>query len=256
MPHTLCLYDELLARGRRLRQAGQPHLAAACCERLLALAGVPGLIAAQAHQIIGEIALKRRHYRRARRHLVAAVRLAPEGPRGHFLLGLSCSQDEAGDPRRAARHFRRALRLAPHLPRCRGELGLVLLRLGETDEGLAQLREAARQAPEDAAATGRLVRGLLRAGQFDEALVAVRAARFRAPRCERLHKLWVDLQLAALRRDRDAAAALAGPGEPVVLPFLRAYAEPPAGVTRHAAHVLKGPRLVRLRRQARDRRAP
>lgn len=253
MTDTVCLFEGLLARGRRLHDAGQPHLAAGCYERLLALAGVPGLLAAEAHQKLGEIALKRRHFRRARRHLGEAVRLAPEGPRGHFLLGLAWSQDEAGDLGRAARHYRRALRLAPRLARCRGELGLVLLRLGEADEGLALLREAVRQAPDDAGAVGRLVKGLLRAGRFDEALGAVRAARFRAPRCERLRRLWVDLQLAALRRDRDTEAAERGAEEPVVLPFLRAYAGPAPGVARHAGHGLKGPRLVRLRRAMRGR---
>jgi len=258
MRDTLCLFDELLTRGRRLQEAGQPAAAIACLERLLALAGVPGLSAAEAHQRLGEIALKRRLYRRARRHLLAAVRLWPANPRAHFLLGLAWSYDPEGDLHKAAGHYRRALRLSPRLARCRGELGLVALRLGEHEEGLTLLREAAEQAPADAAAAGRLVRGLLLCGRPEEAVATVRAALFRAPRCPRLHKLWIDLQLAALRRDRDTSAARTREPEAVVLPFLRPVAEAPAeGAARHAGHALAGPHLVRLRRPARGwRRAP
>jgi tetratricopeptide (TPR) repeat protein len=258
MQDTLCLFDELLTRGRRLQQAGQATAAVVCLERLLALAGVPGLCAAEAHQRLGEIALKRRLFRRARRHLLSAIRLWSENPRAHFLLGLAWSQDPEGDAHKAARHYRRALKLSPQLARCRGELGLVLLRLGEPEEGLELLREAAEQAAGDAGAAGRLVKGLLLCGRPDEAMAAVRAALFRAPRCARLRKLWIDLQLAALRRDRETSAASQREPGAVVLPFLRPVAETTVeGAARHAGHALAGPHLVRLRAPARGwRRAP
>src|SRR5262249_20529617 len=50
MRDTLSLFDKLLGPGRRLQQAGQTPTAVVCFERLLALAGVPGLTAAEAHQ--------------------------------------------------------------------------------------------------------------------------------------------------------------------------------------------------------------
>jgi hypothetical protein len=65
----------------------------------------------------------------------------------------------------------------------------------------------------------------------------------------------VDLQLAALRRDRETVAAEQRPAEPVVLPFLRPYGEGAAqGVVRHAAHAPAGPHLVRLQKARRDGR--
>jgi Flp pilus assembly protein TadD len=260
MTHTLNLFDELLLRARRLHEAGQARDALSVLTRLVSFPELPPAVAEQAHALQGEILLKKRRLRPARRHLRTALRYRPDAARYHFLLGLALHADPNGDREQAARHYQRSLKLSPGQTRCRGESGLLAIEQGRTEEGLALLRQAVEQSAADAGAVARLVKGLFQAGRPDEALSEVRKALFQSPRSPALRKLWLDLQFAGIRRQQMMQAAGArGEEEPVILPFVRPADTTPAPSTpwRHdAAAALPGPHLVRIRSRVSRRRAP
>lgn len=261
MSHTLNLFDELILRARRLEESGQWRQAVGVLARLAQFPDLPPAIAEEAHARQGEILLKKRRYRAARRHLRAALRLRPENARYHFLLGLALHTDPEGDREQAGRHYRRSLELAPAQSRCRGEAGLLAIEQGRTEEGLALLRQAVERNPADAGAITRLVKGLFHAGRPDEALSTVRKSLFQSPRNPQLRKLSFDLQLADIRKQQmlKAAGARGEDDGPVLLPFVA-----PAESTRSAPlpwrqddpAALRGPHIVRIRARAERRRAP
>ena len=142
-----------------------------------------------------------RRYARARRHLVAALRLRPDSARYHFLLATAWRAGDAGDLHRAARAYRRSLALNPNQPRCLADYGAVCLRLGEVEEGLEHLRKAVQLSRDNPDTLGKLVGGLCRSGKADEARGTLQEALFRNPRSTRF-------------RTRPAAAyQTPGPGE-------------------------------------------
>jgi tetratricopeptide (TPR) repeat protein len=260
MTSTLNLFDEILSRARRLQIAGQWREALTLLRRLSGFPNLPPRVAEKAEALQGEILLKRRRYRQARKHLRSALAYAPDRARYHFLLGLALHRDPKGDKGHATAHYERCLELAPALVRCRGQAGLLAIECGRVDEGLALLRLAVEQAPGDSDAVSRLVKGLCLAGWPEEAQVAVRTARFASPRCPRLRKLSIDLRLADIRRRQDLSSASAHRDKgPVLLPFLSLSAAS-AGLApskRYDAETsLPGPHLVRLRRRVDRRRAP
>jgi tetratricopeptide (TPR) repeat protein len=258
MTFTLSLVEQLLIRARHCQEIHRPAEALDHLTRLVSFPDLPPAVAEEAQARLGELHLKRRRFRKARRHLLGALAFDPDNPRYHYLLGLAQARDPRGDAGRAWRHYRRALALAPGKARWRGDAGLLALRLGRTAEGLALLREAHAQAPDDAVTLGKLVKGLCLAGRDDEADRLVRLARFRAPRCAVLARLWFDLGLSNLRKQQETAVAEARAAlEPVILPFVPAVVgEEKAAARYDGAHALPGPHLVRLRARRGCRRAP
>lgn len=258
MSATVNFLDALLRQARRNQQAGQSARAGSSLAKLLAFPDLPAESAAEAHARSGELHLKARRFGKARRHLRAALRLAPDAARLHHRLALTLASDPNGSDETALRHYRRALELDPGRVRWRGEAGLLAIRLGRTDDGLALLRQAHDQAPEDAAALSRLVKGLCQAGKPDEALRQVRQARFASPRCGRLREMEADLLLARLRRDQDQTKAERRRAEePVVLPFQPRPAPTvatPEGKRYDGPQTLPGPHLAR--HATTGRRAP
>jgi tetratricopeptide (TPR) repeat protein len=217
MQATLNLFEHVLGRARRLQGLGRPREAGQLYRRLANFRELPPDVAEETQARLAELHLRRRRYGAARRHLAAALVLRPDGARYHYLMATALQADEGGDLERAAFHLARAVELAPDRVRYRCEAGLLAVRRGDAEGGLALLRQAAGQAPEQPEVVGRLVKGLLLAGRPDEARSAVRAALFRAPRSPRLRKLSHDLEFQLLRRDADQSAEPAGP---VVLPFV------------------------------------
>jgi Tfp pilus assembly protein PilF len=225
MSTTLNLVDRLLARVRHLRRIGRTHDALSLLHRLAAFRELPADIALDAQVQLAELRLDGRHFRRARRHLTAALGHRPDNARYHYLMATAFEGEGRGDLRRAAAHYRRSLELEPAQPECLGSYGRLALRLGRRDEGLACLRRAAELAPDDPETVRRLADGLCLANEADEARAAVRAALFRNPRASRFRQLWSDFQFRQLRREQELAECASDehPTEqgPVLLPFVR-----------------------------------
>jgi tetratricopeptide (TPR) repeat protein len=257
MADTLNLFEHLLAQGKRLQALGRHRDAGKAYARLARFRDLPAPVAEEAQVRLAELALKRRRFAQARRHLHAALRQRPDVARYHFLMATALQADEPADLEQAAVHYRRALELGPDHVRCRCDAGLLALRTGRTEEGLALLRQAVEQSPDAPAVVGKLVKGLLLAGQVDEAGRAIRTALFRNPRSPRFRKLWADFQLRLLRRDREAEQLRRHDDEgPVLLPFVRPQPGGPTegGARKDRPAPLASPHLPRLVRRTDQRR--
>jgi tetratricopeptide (TPR) repeat protein len=227
---TLNLFDELLARGRRLQEMGRQRDARTSLTQLARMRELPAHVAEETQARLGELALKGRRPERARRHLAVALQYRPDSARYHFLMATSLQMDESSDLARSLAHYQRALELDPGHVRCRCDAGLLLLRLGRIEEGLAWLRQAVQEAPERPEVLAKLVRGLNLAGRSDEARRALQSALFRNGRDLRFRKVWYDFQFQDLRRRREAGQLAQGDQNgPVLLPFVRAQRSPSEG---------------------------
>jgi tetratricopeptide (TPR) repeat protein len=256
MKETLNLLEHLLDQGRRYQRAGRHRDATRLLTRLADFRELPGEVAEEAQARLGELHLRRRRHARARRHLTAALGHRPDSARYHYLMAVAVRADDQGDLGRAAEHYRRSLELNPAQVRCRGEYGLLLLRLGRADEGLAQLREALALAPDDLGALGKLVQGLCLLGRAEEARAELLAARFRQPRSRELRRRWHEFLVQELRRRREAERlGEAGEDEgPVLLPFVAPAdrAAPQDGAAKASPHEGAeplGPARLRLPRR-------
>ncbi len=224
------LFEALLVKVRKLQEMGRTHDALQLLTQLATFRTLPAETAEEVQVRLAEICLKRRRYTRARRHLTAALRHRPDEGRYHHLMGLACLAGGHGDLKRADEHFARALELDATQINCLVDAGLLAIRLGRADEGVAWLREAAERAPEDASVAGKLARGLRQTGQGDEAQGVLRSALFRNPRDVRFRRLWQDFRFQQLRQEQhrerlDREALADGSEEPVVLPFVRLVKE-------------------------------
>ena len=108
MTTTLNLFDHLLSTGKKYQELGRTLDALRVLTRLTRLREMPAEVAEECQLRLGEMQLKRRRYRRARRHLTAALQYAPEQARTHHLLGQAYLGDGRGDQQRAEEHFRRS----------------------------------------------------------------------------------------------------------------------------------------------------
>ena len=227
---TLNLVDHVLALGRRYQEVGRHRDAMTALNRLSRFCFLPAEVAEETQARLAEIHLKRRKYKQARRHLTAALRHQPDNARYHYLLATALQAEEGGDLDRAGEHYRRALELDPGHLKCLADYGQLLLRLGQTEEGLVRLRKAAERAPDDVEILGKLVKGLRLSGRTDEARSVLQMALFRNARSPRFRKLWDEFRFQQARRRREAERlqqseedAAAEP--PVLLPFVRVVNE-------------------------------
>lgn len=233
---TLNAFAQLLEIGQRYRSMGRLREAATAFDRLIGLPDLPRAIAEKALSELAEICLKRRHFRRARRHVTAALTYAPSNAHYHYLLAVACRLDERGNLNRSADHYRRALRIDSRQVRCRAEYGLLLIRMEQHAAGLKQLRLAVKYGPDDIDAVSRLVKGLCRVGRSTEALKAAREALFRNSRSPQFQQLWQRLQYRRvlrqqLRGRKSQKPATPASRGPMVLPFVRILRESGSAVS-------------------------
>jgi len=226
MSRMLNLVDHLLATGRKLHRLGRERDALRIFGRLAGFLELPPQAAEETLSRLAEIAFRHGHYRQARRHLKAALIQQPTNARYHHLMAAALSSDPKADLHRAADHYRRSLDLDPEQPRVLSEFGLVALRLGQAQEGLAALCRAVELAPNDPEIVSQLARGLCQADRSDEAQDVLRAAMFRNPRDGRFRDLWDHFQFQALCeaqavRRRDVEARRREEEGPTILPFIR-----------------------------------
>jgi tetratricopeptide (TPR) repeat protein len=228
MSMKLNLTDRLLAMGRHLHQLGRNQDALHILSRLASFRQLPAPVAEETQVHLAEICLSHRKYRRARRHLTAALVHQPDNARYHYLMATALAGDDKADRQRAAEHYRKSLHLDPDQPGCLSEFGLLALRLGQTEEGLRCLHRAVELAPNNPRAVQKLVEGLLEVDRTEEARRVLQAALFRNARNPHFRRLWQEFQFQQLHQEqqrRRNAHATEEPG-PVLLPFVR----PVAGV--------------------------
>jgi Tfp pilus assembly protein PilF len=255
MDTTFNLVQLLLARGRRCQEQGRFREAAQVLCRLAGFRELPGAVAEEIQSRLAEVQLKRRQYRRARRHVTAALAHSPQNARYLHMMGAAFATGDGSDLERSIDCYRKALQMEPDQVECLCDCGLLEVREGETATGLARLRRALELAPDDAGVLAKLVKGLRLAGRGAEARAELRAALFRSPRNPRFRKLWNEYQFKQLRRRQEKArldgqtGRLHGEG-PTLLPFVRPP-DPPAApeapaVRADGPETVPAPNRVRL----------
>lgn len=225
MTMTVNFARRLLAMGQNYQKLGRNHDALRYLGRLAGCRDLEADVAEEAQVSLAEIHLARRNFPKARRHLTAALTHQPASARYYYLLATALASDAKADPLQAADAYRQSLAHDPDQPDCLGELGLLALEIGQTEEGLRCLRRAAELAPDDPEVLRRLVEGLVQEGCEDEARRALQAARFRNPRDARFTRLWNDFQFRRLHERQRARAVANYTGRedagPTLLPFVR-----------------------------------
>ena len=224
MLKKLNLVDFLLKKARHLHDLGLSFNAARLFERLAETPGVSVEAAEEIQGRLAEIQFDHGEFRRARRHLAAALAYRPKNPHYHYMMAMAAEADPKCDPERARKHYRRSVALDPEHPVYQADFGLHALLMGFRAEGLCALRQAHRLAPNDAEVLGKVVQGLTEEGEWDEAKRLLLAARFRQPADDAIRQLWERLQFDAILTEQTAATTryrLTEEARPVILPFRR-----------------------------------
>src|SRR5581483_11461150 len=213
MSRTLNLVDCLLTAARNLHRLGRAVEAEDTLNRLVRFRTLPADAAAEVHSLLAELHFKQDHYRKTRRHLVAALTYQPHRADLHFRLALAIEADPAARPERARGHYLRALQLDGKNAGYWLDYAFYLLTLGESKRGLRALRRAYALGCDDPDILGRVAEGLRQEGLHDEARSKLLSALFSHPRDRRFRALWQQHQFQMLyekqqldRRERTAAA--------------------------------------------------
>ncbi|MGE3809569.1 MAG: tetratricopeptide repeat protein [Gemmataceae bacterium] len=222
MSTTLNFVDHLLARGRQLQELGREHDAIQILKRLNAFRDLTPETCEETLARLAQMLLHSGRFLKARKHLKALLVQCPDNAEYQRMMAEALDGDERAEPVQAANHYRRSLELDPEQPDTRCTLGLLLLRLGQAEEGLQQLRQAAQQEPDNPEIIAQLVEGLRQEGGVEEARRVLREARFRNPRHAAFAKLWSDFHFQLIREKQEAAKVGPNASErpnPWVLPF-------------------------------------
>jgi tetratricopeptide (TPR) repeat protein len=224
MSRKLNLVDELLSHSRHLQELGRRSEAFDILIQLAQFRELPIIAAEEVEVRLGESYLRQRRFKLARRHLTAAVRLQPSNARYHYLLAIAFRRGTRSDLKRAMEHYRRSLELEPRHPVRLCGFGVLLVKVGQSREGLRQLRLAAEAAPGSVRILRQVVKGMRLANKGEEARRLLLVARFRAPHDRRLLALWNDLQFQEIRKEQQTALHRFTTNRlesPVLLPFVR-----------------------------------
>jgi len=246
MNAAINLIDHLMSQSRRLVYMGRRVEARRRLDKVLAFPEVSANLRVEAHRLLAEIHLDSQCYRKARRHLLAALGLDPESAEIHFQLATVLDLEPDMPPKRAAKYFRKALELKPDEARYWSGFGQICLRLGREKAAYGAFVAAADLAPMDTAIIDEIADGMCFLGREEDARAVLMAARFRLGHSTELEQLWNRFRFLQLQRTQQAEhrrEALAN-GEAVVLAFVPAKAtgEP---VVNESGSILRHDRLSR-----------
>ena len=149
--------------GEALKQLGRKNDAAAALREAIRLN--PNL--AEARYALGELLVEDEQLVAAEEHLESALVLRPNYPEAHNILGL-CARAR-GQFGRALVHFDHAIRLKSGFVAAYNNRGLVYRAIGKPGSALADYRQALELEPTNGPALGNLGNMLLEVGQLDEA---------------------------------------------------------------------------------------
>jgi tetratricopeptide (TPR) repeat protein len=245
---SIALVDHLLTRSRLLARLGRRTEARSLLNRLLDQPELRNGVRAEALRLLANVEVQCGRYRRARRHLVFAIRLTRHSDELYIEYARAIDADPNGDPKKAVKALRRAVSIDPMDVRYWSMLGRMAVAAGDRRLAWKVLRRAARLRPETADVLSEIIEGFLAIGLDREAQEVITAARFRAPAGVDLAALEAEFNFdravrkqEAARRDRGAATILPFPqtnreAQPLVADFgvLRADCK-----SRSVPHVLR-----------------
>jgi len=225
MADKINLLQFLLKRGRHFHDLGLNQQATKIFQRLATLPFLSAEAAEEIQHRLAEIRFDQGKYRRARRHLAAALSYQPTNPHYHYMMALATDADPQSEPRRAMAYLKQAVQLDPDHPIYQCEYGLKALSLGRRQAGLRALKKAEQLSPDDPEILDKVSQGLIEEGAWDEARRLLRSAMFRNPRSQAIRSLWQQRQFDFLQAHQQAARE--EPESPqqlkelVLLPFRR-----------------------------------
>lgn len=223
MVPILSLAEHLLARGRRLRSAGFFREARKPLEKMLTLPDQNSALSAETLGMLAEMCLRRGHFKKAEKHLAAALRILPTCPQFLYLMGKALERRNArvcataAEMDQAANHYLACLESDPSHILARTALGKLRLRQGLTEEGLSILRHGLKTNPARYESFLALFCGLRRSGARAEARKLLSEARFRFANDLRFDMLMSRLTFKKSVRKQQSESS----DHPKVLPFLR-----------------------------------
>ena len=168
MNPSINLLQRLLTQGRRLIYMGRLTEARRRLEKLLAFPEVSEQARVEAHQLLADIHLDNQCYRKARRHLVAALGLHADSAQSLYQLAVTLDLDPDADPKRAAKYYRKALELKPDEARYWSSYGQVCLRLGKEKAAYGAFVAAADLASMDVEVIDEITEGFCFLGREEE----------------------------------------------------------------------------------------
>lgn len=226
MSKTLNLADCLLATARTLHQNGQHQRALDLLTRLSRLRDLSDDVTEEMHALLGEVYFKQDRFRKARRHLTAALIYRPSSADYHFRMAQAIEVDPDARPERARCFYRRALELDATNAGRWLDYGLYLLDLAVTKCGLRALRRAYALGAADPDLVGRIARALREEGLHDEAAAKLRCCLFTHRGDRRFRALWDEHQFARLSEQQRArlVPSAGRTGVPLLLPFVKGAA--------------------------------
>ncbi len=222
MDSLINLLENVLAQGRRLYQQGHFKEARRRLDKLLAYPEVPVSSRVEAHEILAEIYFELQCYRKARRHLLAALGLQPTKADLNYRLAHILANDTSVDPRKSVKYYRRAIELEPDVAHYWSGYGQVCVRLGWEKAARGAFIAAADLAPINIDTIDEIADGLCFLGRAEDARLVLIAARFRLGHSTEMEQLWSRFQFLKLytsqqkerrRKAREAHQA-------VILPFV------------------------------------
>ncbi|MCS6852696.1 MAG: tetratricopeptide repeat protein [Gemmataceae bacterium] len=232
MSTTLNLASCLLNLGRNYHELGRLVDALRVLSSLVRLRELPTEVAEEAHRRLGLIQLRRRRFRRARRHLAVALTYRPDCGEYHYWMAQALQGGAGAEPARALEHYRRALALEPTQASWWADYGMLAVQEGEAETGLQAVRHAVELAPDDPAIARRLAEALCLAEQPEEARRALRQAMFRNSGDRRFRQVYDEFRYQQTRRQQLRCRRRSRRSEedngPVLLPF----APPEGGAAR------------------------
>jgi len=218
MSRHLNLAENLISLGQHYVSLGRHQEALRAFGGVVRLDPVPGVLAQQAQAELADIYFGRNQFRRARRHLHAALAHDPNCARSHHLMAVMVEED---DVQRALWYYARAVELEPNSAELHCDYGLCLMSLGEVQQGLQHLQQAVRLDPNEPGFLRHQMRALIAADQLDAARSAVLAGLFGHPHDRGFKALWREFLFFRAERlqHREAVARRFGSTGPVVLGF-------------------------------------
>lgn len=222
MSRTLPLVESLLALARNFQHVGRDREAIDLFRRLTTFRELTPAVAEEVHSRLAELHGKRANFRKARRHLTAALTLQPLNADYHHRLALLIESDSDASLDRAGYHYRQAVRHARDSAAYWTDYGVYLLDTGEQRRGAKALARAFRLAGDDAALVGEIADALRQAGLWRRAGRIVQLALFRNAGDRRFRDLWQRHQFALLHKDqRRRQPARTKEALQALLPFVR-----------------------------------
>jgi tetratricopeptide (TPR) repeat protein len=204
MDRVISLVERILVRGQKLIHFGKLGEGKKLLLNLLSFGDVPTEKRREAHGLLADLYLEAGLFKKARRHLTAAITLNPLGAEGYFELAQAIERDPEAKQGRAWKLLRKATRLKPDQPRYWVALGQLSLRLNRTTAALSAFRRAIRLEPGELKLVSAIFDGLMSLDRGDVAQEFLVNCRFRLGRNSGFEAIWKKFRFLEARRDQQS----------------------------------------------------